>query len=166
MDYENFLANCTDNNVRNKLWELFKISEPEAKWFGSLHNNWVEIVSVEHHPKDAVWSSNGKILIPAFPNNLGALFHETFHSAFHQSPLWHNRLNNVGGDSWGEGFCNAFRWFMETQLLKTSHWLDTFTKTKKSSKILKKCDWNYQKFKDLWVYLNQNSDTILDSFFS
>ena len=164
MNYENFLTNCPDVNVRNKLWGLFNLSEPEAKWFGSLHNNWVEIPSVKHHPTEAVWDY-GKIRIPAFENNLGALFHETFHSAFHQSPLWHNKLNNEGGDSWGEGFCNAFRWFMETQLLKKNHWLDTFSKTKKSSKILKKCDWNYQKFKELWLYLNQNSDILLDIFF-
>ena len=107
MDYENFLANCADNNARDKLWKLFKISEPEAKWFGSLHNNWVEIISIEQQPKDR-WFPDGKILIKALPDDLGALFHETFHSAFHRSPLWHNRLNNMGGDSWGEGFCNAF----------------------------------------------------------
>lgn len=164
MDYENFLVNCPDNNVRKKLWELFNQSEPEAKWFGSLHNNWVEIISVEHDPKECVWITNGKtakIIIPAFLDNLGALFHETFHSAFHHSPLWQNQLNR----KWGDGFCNAFRWFMETQLLKKSHWLDTFRKTKDSYKILKKCNWDYQTFKDQWAYLNENSNSLLDSFF-
>ena len=80
MDYSEFMTNCLDENLRGEYWKLFNLSEPDAKWFGSLHNNWVEITSVKHHPTEAVWDY-GKIRIPASENNLGAIFHEIFHSS-------------------------------------------------------------------------------------
>ncbi len=167
MNYDSFLINCQDD-IRNKFWELFNQAEPEAKWFGNLYSNWVELISVESHVNNAVWSSYvigektyAKITIPAELDDLGVIFHEIFHSAFHNSPIWKNQFNN----KWGDGFCDAFRWFMETRLLKKSLWLDSFSKTENSYKILKKCEGDYNKFKDLWVYLNQNSNITFNTFF-
>ncbi|MFA5336876.1 MAG: hypothetical protein WC330_00920 [Candidatus Omnitrophota bacterium] len=173
MDYESFLVDCSDINLRNKIWELFNQAEPEAKYFCNPLSNWVELTSVKSRDKSGgrwrTYFLNGKkyakIEIYANWDELGLIFHEIFHSAFSGSLLVRNELNNKNGDNWGDGFCNAFRWFMETRVLKKSHWLDTFRKTKKSFKILNTCDCDYQIFKEQWVYLNDNSDTILDDFF-
>jgi len=127
MDKEKFLPCFYDQELREKLWGLFNSVGDDAQKFAEVSNNWVEIKCVMagcNEKWNLVKYNNNiyvEIQIVVDKNNMGVLFHEVFHSAFHKSPLWHsddlhqNRYNGRG--MWGEAFCDAFRYFMEEKLL-------------------------------------------------
>lgn len=114
MDYDSdFLTECRDEPLRKRLWDLFQKAEEEARSFCDSGNCWIRIVKVAECAKSS-WAPDGEnstITIPVSDDDLGVIFHEVFHSAFHCSPLWHVRCN--GNDQWGEAFCDAFRYFMD-----------------------------------------------------
>ncbi len=118
MDYDSdFLKECRDERLRKRLWVLFQRAEEEARTFCDSGNCWIRILKVVECA-NASWSPDGTIKIPVSCGNLGVIFHEVFHSAFHQSPLWHVRCN--GNDQWGNAFCDAFRYFMDDLHLSDS----------------------------------------------
>ena len=54
--------------------------------------------------------------------------HELFHlSVFHRKHCWGNETRN---EPWGEAFCEAVRWLLETKHLTNSTWLTTFASHK------------------------------------
>jgi len=191
MNYSDFLKTLADLTLRDKLWNLFLQAESEAKEFSSPNNRWIEIRCVgEAKPGESgVWipkptdcpAEYAEIRVKPDDNDLGIIFHELFHSAFHESPLWKsdNRWN------WGDPFCDAFRYFMEDRLLGRApsefleQVMDYLSKTDeeitrvnefaykgRASRILLKCSGDYGQFKSLWEYLNQKSRLPLDEYFN
>jgi hypothetical protein len=196
MKKEKFLGNCADNDLRIKLYNLFNKAEIEAKQFSDEFNNWIEIREVIQNDKeDCMWGTGGNITIDPYKlarcNDFGALFHEIFHSAFHESPLWQcDRCRK-----WGDGFCDAFRYFMEDKLLENGAFYrklndgyihHTFAENLNvcgrdnrhdiqyaipASLIVKKAHCSLQDFKRLWIELNNefqtsnNNDKYLEDYF-
>ncbi|WP_146157251.1 hypothetical protein [Enhygromyxa salina] len=68
----------------------------------------------------ALWHVSGVIEIPVQSDDIGVVYHEAFHGAFHGSAL--HRGDN---ERWGEGLCDTFRYFMEERYHSTtpSPWL-------------------------------------------
>ena len=117
MEFSAFLPAFPDDTLRTRLWELFQAAEPEAQRF-ALAGKWVTITSVSAGPVNS-WSS-GQITLNPRPDELGAIFHEVFRSAFQRC-----RFHDGSSDErWGGAFCDAFRYFMERQfgLAPTSPW--------------------------------------------
>ncbi len=120
MEKENFLPCFYDSELRERLWYLFNYAEKEARKFAEVDRNWIEIGEVINSENDKN-SCDGKIFIKPKWDNLGVIFHEVFHSAFHKSALWysdelHKSLPNDNG-TWSDAFCDTFRYFMERELL-------------------------------------------------
>ena len=134
MQKENFLPYFYDRELRDRLWFLFNRAETEAKKFASIvNNNWIEIEKVKNS-EDNKNSCKGEIFIVSEWNNLGAILHEVFHSAFHRSALWqsdklHKESYN-GYGIWGDGFCDAFRYFLEKELLNENEKSELFKNLK------------------------------------
>jgi len=132
MNKENFLNNLGDIKLREKLYHLFEYAETEARSFLMCFGNWISIDDVVQNSNGKCsWYMSGPIAIISMDpaklaedNDLGAMFHEIFHSAFHGSPLWHcdllnkTKYNNHG--MWGDAFCDVFRYFMEERLFNSS----------------------------------------------
>ena len=185
MDNGNFFVGLNDINLRDKLRGLFNYAEKEAKSFTTNFNNWVPIKSVQSGGNE--WSPDGNIEInnPVEKkkiNDLGVLFHEIFHSAFHKSPLWSSN------GEWGDPFCDAFRYFIAEKI----YIKDKFYKKIRCEGYLKdspdeilrrsrnKC-WEikygipagkiickavtYDGFKKLWEKLNQEDKCSLEDIF-
>lgn len=135
MQKENFLPCFYDQQLREKFWYLFNYTEKEARKFAEVNSNWIEIREVINSENDKN-SCDGKIFIKPKWDNLGIIFHEIFHSAFHKSALWHSdelhkNLYN-GHGALGEAFCDTFRYFLERELLSEDE-------KSKSFKNLKEC---------------------------
>jgi hypothetical protein len=128
MDYDRFLPNTALNGKsRSTLWAAFQAAEKEAKQFNPTQ--WYEITDVrgsQHsrlwHPDDGRKTAWIEIIVPDKSDihwgEAGGMFHETFHSSWHQCTL------RPVEDDWGEGFCDAFRYFMEQRfcLEPSTHW--------------------------------------------
>jgi len=118
MDKEKFLPCFYNQELREKLWGLFNSAEDDAQKFAEVSNNWVEIKCVMAGCNEkwnlVKYNDNiyAEIQMVVDKNNMGGLFHEIFHSAFHKSFLWHN------DSMWGDAFCDSFRYLMEEKLLK------------------------------------------------
>ena len=176
-----FLTTVQDQDLREKLWGLFCKAEMKAKWFPISRNDWVEITSFIES-SDTRWR-DGQIEINPKWDDLGQIFHEVFHSAFHYSPLWRDSVNN----SWGDGFCDAFRYFMEEKYLSDSKWYANIGKYLTMSideiiekptnmgwkleycipatRIINKANKNYEDFKKLWQELNRRPNNPLEEYF-
>lgn len=101
-----------------RLSSLFLEAERIARSF-VVPKVWVPIHLVRLAQKDN-WLDSGEINVAVSEGKWGVLFHEVFHSAFHRSPL------HAGGDEqWSNGFCDAFRYFLEEAHLPNppSGWL-------------------------------------------
>lgn len=125
MRKENFLNTLDLASLRERLYKLFNHAESEAKSFAVDFSNWVHINKVTQNSNGICrWHESGYITIDPVrlseKDDLGAMFHEIFHSAFHKCPLWYsdvlnkNKYNGYG--EWGEAFCDTFRYFMEEEL--------------------------------------------------
>ncbi len=114
MDWMRFLSNRSSCcALRKQLWQLFQAAEQEARTnFCGYQNPWVPITKVVEGETPG-WSESGRIEIPVSVDDLGVIFHEVFHSAFHFSPLWYAQTNAY----WGDAFCDAFRYLMEKTYL-------------------------------------------------
>lgn len=191
-----FLPNSQDATLRQRHWELFKYAETRAKDFSPHNRLKVKITHV--YGGGSTWelkentkgASYAKIHIPATQDDLGAVFHEVFHSAFHFSPLWKDKGNN----NWGEAFCDAFRYIIEREKLSNTtftcemeSWMGKLdgavvgTRKKDlavgkedykykpyASRLLNKCDRNhyYTSFRQLWCKRNDNPSDPLDTYFN
>lgn len=118
MEKQKFLDTLSDKKLLEKLYVLFNVAEKQARSFSLRFGNWVNIEKVcENTRGNCRWFSNGHITIDATrlnsDNDLGVIFHEVFHSAFHNSALHDGHQD----ESWGDAFCDAFRYFMEKQHL-------------------------------------------------
>ncbi len=182
MEYSSFLDSLEDTDLRNKLWNLYSQAEKEAKSFSIDPGDWVDIKRVLATQR-SIWHSHGEIEI--YPNwtDLGQIFHETFHSAFHNSPLWRDENKR----DWGDGFCDAFRYFMEDRYAEDSRWLDNINsylprgieeilENHKNigwklnycipcTRIVNKVDKDYAHFKRTWKELNENPEISLEDYF-
>jgi len=123
MDFADFLSTGVDAPLRQRLWELFQKAEPKAMKIADLEGQWVPLtgVSLSENRATSEWifhleKKTARIEIKAKPGDLGEIFHEVFHSAFENSPLWKPCGKGVNAH-WGEGFCDAFRCYMEKELL-------------------------------------------------
>jgi len=181
MDYDSdFLKECRDERLRKRLWVLFQRAEEEARTFCDSGNCWIRILKVVECA-NASWSPDGTIKIPVSCGNLGVIFHEVFHSAFHCCPLWHVRYN--GNDDWGDAFCDAFRYFMEKRHLSDSEDTKFLTDFKgkmnkptdilgdhdhyqgRASRIVLKANREYDRFKHLWRERNADPNEPLTKYF-
>ena len=121
MDKANFLPDWPDSAAREGLWKLFVAAEQEAKTFAETSERWVAIKKAETAKNGVKWLSSGKIELN-WHGHPGTMFHEIFHTVCHKS-RFHEQPEDEG---WIEGFCDAFRYFMEKKLLKSqppSPWL-------------------------------------------
>jgi hypothetical protein len=109
MDFASFLPGFSDDASRTRLWGLFEQAEPQALRF-ALPGKWITITSVSAGPTDS-WS-DGRITVHVNRDEPGVLFHEIFRSAFQQCRFHDGR----GDERWGDAFCDAFRYFMESQV--------------------------------------------------
>ena len=193
VDYSHFLSRLSDQVLRKRLWGLFLKAESEAKEFSSADNEWIDIKCACDVPKtekgkwipkpDDDHTDYAQVKIPVDENNLGPILHEVFHSAFHHSPLWKNTYNRC----WGEGFCDAFRFFMESRLLgstdsgfceKVESYFDKAAAEiirsncdeakyqGRAAIILRKCSKDYEVFKELWSDRNEQSQVLLCQYFT
>lgn len=124
----NFLNKLNDIKLRGRLYRLFDNTEAEAKIFSAGFGNWVPIDKViQNSNGECKWCVSGSIAIISVDpvkldkdGELGSMFHEIFHSAFHKCPLWYSDVLNKGKyngyGEWGEAFCDTFRYFMEEAL--------------------------------------------------
>lgn len=70
------------------------------------------------HPTKNEWHSGGHILL-VVGREYGRILHELFHSKYDPSIL-----HDGGSDEkWGEGFCDAFRYFASRKLKLNDDWL-------------------------------------------
>jgi hypothetical protein len=174
MELAAFLPDFPDETLRSRLWRLFGEAEAEAQRF-ALPDKWITIASVSAGPANS-WS-DGRIVFRPQEDDLGALFHEIFRSAFQRC-----RFHDGGGDQrWGGALCDAFRYFMERQLglAPTSPWfarIDGFCGQTLEAVLakpggddpmwLRKCDYpasllitraakDYDKFRAIWFDLQE-----------
>jgi hypothetical protein len=183
MEFEDFLTSLQDKNLRDTLWDLFCKTETEAKQFPIDSEDWVDINLIIVSER-SLWFDDGKIELDPKWDDLGQIFHETFHSAFHNSPLWNNKVNRT----WGEGFCDAFRYFMEDRFLDDSKWFSNLRSYLKknieeilqnrrnlgwkleycipATRIINKAERDYSNFRDMWKQLNQNPKNLLEDYFA
>jgi hypothetical protein len=185
VEYRAFLPNLRNEQLRAEFWMLFQQFEHEARLLAGDY--WVEIRSVVHSDRND-WTV-GDIRVDANPGGKGTVAHEVFHSTFHRCPL-----HDHGEDEhWGEGFCDAFRYFMEKRsgLHHGSEWfnkLDSFAQMtpeailRKSgdigydrgyaipaSQIIQCSDGDFDRFTALWKDLcdkrSSSDKPILNAFF-
>ncbi len=90
----------------------------------------------------------------------GVIAHEIFHSVFHNSPL------HANSESWGDGFCEAYRWLFveQTDLMRANlgtfkHRSDLATNHQlcymlPADAILADCQYNRNEFTKLFQKLN------------
>jgi len=187
MNKTHFLSGLSDSHLRDKLWALFEKSEERAKGFATSHT-WMKIVEVKHQKGAPGWEDltccTAGIHIEARCGDLGQVCHEVFHSAFHGSAL-----HKEGDERWGDAFCDAFRYFMETEhVTDKKTWRQAmecllkqeFDNTKKgdcvymkyrfpASLIIKKCGSSLDDFKEMWFELcqerNAEGKDILSGYF-
>ena len=172
------LRSCGNTEYREDMWYLYCEAESEARKFAQW-GNWYPIIRVDCNKEGrAVWIGDGKekrarIDIPENPNDKGVIFHEVFHSSFHECPLWKNKQNQ----EWGDAFCDAFRYFMEKKHNKGSAWLNAAEaslerggrfdqKTEWPSAIIRHCERDYNKLKTFWRERNRRSGESLRDFFA
>jgi hypothetical protein len=195
MNETKFLPNFSkDANLKSHLWNLFQQAEAEAKQFVQDASDWYEIIEIQDIPEGqrASWCWNDSqrtavIKVAPKRDDLGVFFHEIFHSAFHHS-LLHGKFGEAHepqDDSWGEGFCEAFRYLMEKHLLPNtpSAWVidmenllkAPFSETRADtdsnyrgyrypgSLILKAANLEYSRLKELWFELLNNKSNHIGS---
>lgn len=112
MAYDQFLPEVSDEKERSELWSYFRAAEREAKKFAGTPERWVVIKKVEIG-KGPHWGASGKIVITP-KSGAGTLFHEIFHTAFQKS-VFHPDPKE---QAWEEGFCDAFRYAAEHDLVQ------------------------------------------------
>ncbi|MEP7119944.1 MAG: hypothetical protein ABJE95_03495 [Byssovorax sp.] len=187
MDRALFLVGDNEEPRKSRLWDLFRGAESHAKEFASSPDRFVVIERVEVGKNGALWFPSGVIQLA--PNaDPGTLFHEIFHTVFHRSAL------HAGKDeSWGEGFCDAFRFVTERDLLPgpPSEWVTKVERMTSmsfdevmaksgdpaydrkyaypASVILRKTDKTTKGLRTLWFELNAAREArggdVLDAFF-
>jgi len=109
-----FLIHFTETEQKEKLKKYFDQSVSLASRY---HNQFIPIVKVIKCESNS-WVQDGTIYFnPREGKEVGTLYHEVFHSAFHPSKL-HNSIN----ENWGDPFCDAFRYFAESALDTKFHW--------------------------------------------
>lgn len=179
-----FLIHFTETEQKEKLKKYFDQSISLASRY---HKQFIPIVKVIKSESNN-WGQDGTICFNP-RGEVGTLYHEIFHSAFHNSKL-HNRIN----ENWGDPFCDAFRYFAESALDTKFHWHEKLTQyCNKSfseimndscdkshdqaygypaSLIIKKAGFDTQEeiflalWKDINNMANKASDFSLDKYFS
>lgn len=134
MNYADFLATCQNENLRRHLFSLYQRVEA---FFSSLDFDMTVVRVIEGGPD---YSGDDRLIrIPVDEEDKGVIFHEATHALFHDS-VFHRTHNQVNAfppnrdedpkfnESWGEGFCDAVRWLMESECIPDSKWLSqTYT---------------------------------------
>ncbi len=180
MKYSKFLPGVAEL-LRKKAWTVFKNAEREAKQIIDGHNTFVKIKGVNEGNKNT-WEENGIITITVDRDDLGVIYHEVFHSAFHKSHIW--QIDENGDKQWGNGFCDAFRYLMEQKYLlgkDESDFMKRFQvglkkpgqttqneSIKRGARIIQKLNQNQtlEGFRDLWGKLCTKNNLDLDGYFS
>ncbi len=119
LDKASFLPLLEDRALRDQLWVLYVAIEPVAMRFAGAPEDWTPVRLLIGSDR-ALWWDHGLVEIPVAADDGGAIAHELFHGSFHRSPL------NAGRDAaWGEGFADAFRYFLERDLMgnEASPWM-------------------------------------------
>jgi|GEM_PF-2391146 len=187
---EHFLPDW-NSELRARQFDKFHQAKALAFLFVNSQDEYVAIGNVVSDSSNW-WELNGhEAVIHYNKDNVGdegVLYHEIFHSVFHKS-----NLHNGTDELWGEGFCDAFRYFMEKQIeSKTrSGWLlekerrlemiradqmqahprTDFERvySTPSLLIISKSDYDFDSFLTLWKSLNElreNMDhDILNTYF-
>ncbi len=176
MDYAKFLVNCNDNALRKAIWDLYQHVEA---FFQSLHFT-MTIETVEEGGP-AYDAGKKRIEIPVDADNKGVIFHETTNDLFHHS-VFHRTQNQVNAfpvgqddnpnfnESWGEGFCEAVRWLMESKFLPGSEWLTkkfpdeikSDLRKQRAKQILDYFGWDLDSFVAGWKKLVKDYDMTVD----
>lgn len=136
VNYTDFLSNRGNDPLRDLLWARYRAVE---RYFLCDLGFRMTVRHVRETTPGEVpyFDPQGMIAIPFKPNDQGVIFHEATHDLFHHSVFHriHNQANafpNGQGrnaafnETWGEGFCDAVRWLMETAQLQTSAWLQSY----------------------------------------
>lgn len=113
-----FLINFTDAEQKEKLKKYFDQSVLLASQY---HCRFIPIIKVKKCEHNG-WASDGTICFNP-EEEVGTLYHEVFHSAFHPSKL-HNCVNGI----WGDPFCDAFRYYAESTLNTEFQWHEKLTR--------------------------------------
>lgn len=129
---------------------------------------WYAITKVEVKQRDGcvwIWDDAKAEASIQLSNDaeLEVLYHEVYHSAFHDSPLHHGE-----DEKWGDAWCDAFRYFHDGAFkAKIDRFCDmTFDQARKDgdwnhdknyaypcSLIINKCNKDYAEFRRLWFDL-------------
>lgn len=136
MEYDAFIPARDNDPFRQILWAHYQALESyfrDELGFVATVRTVREIQSGEtpHHVSDT-------IAISFAPKHEGAIFHELTHDLFEKS-VFHRNQNVVNAfpngqcedpdfnETWGEGFCEAVRWLMESKRLPDSPWLQSYS---------------------------------------
>jgi len=164
IDQSNFLKDYGNKEVLKIYWNNFSLIEKEARSFKLSEEQWIEINNIELS-KETYWVDNGTIYLNPDIDDIGCLYYNTFHSAFHRS-----YLHSGKDEMWGEGFCNAFRYFMELKTNnKRSKWMNNLKKYMKIVEDLSRLKKSKDKFLNKYIYpavlIIYKSDNSYDKFF-
>ena len=114
---EEFLPELTDEARRQWIGDFFLNAQARAYSFADLPGHWMPLHHVDYvddlgnKSKKGEWSLSGRIQLVG-RTDVGSLFNDIFHAAYHRSPL------HAGEDlHWKEAFCDAFRYTQEKELL-------------------------------------------------
>lgn len=175
MDYANFLEDCDDEALRK---EVFALYQPAEDFFDLLGFTMTVETVQECKEGDGCYDADKKLIeIPVSADDKGAIFHEATHDFFHHS-CFHRNYNPANGfgegeeedptynETWGEGFCEAVRWLMESKFLQGSEWLaKTFPngtkpdwRKKRAKRILDYFGWDLDSFAANWKKLVADYD--------
>jgi len=152
MNYDDFLLHRGGDPLRGTLWAHY---QQVASYFSSQLGYALQVVRVCEGGA-CWWLSGPCITIPFDKNDCGAIFHEATHDLFHHSVFHpgHNSANKFPpgheedaayNEGWGEGFCEAVRWLMESTYLPGSAWLSKWPTEVKT-------DWRKQRVERILSY--------------
>lgn len=136
MKYDAFISARDNDPLRKALWKHYRALE----FYFRDKLGFVATVQtvLEVQPGETPHHFAGRIVIPFDPLDEGAIFHELTHDLFEHS-VFHRLQNKVNAfpngrcedpdfnETWGEGFCDAVRWLMESVRLPDSPWLQSYS---------------------------------------
>lgn len=134
MSFDRFLPCKGNEPLRQELWGYYKKMDT---YFGDQLGYSLKIsYAREGQPYWHLDNGCSWLEILYDQDDKGSMFHEATHELFHFSMLHgdHNRLNRIphGGnerpdhnEAWGEAFCEAVRWLLETTYFGDSRWLQS-----------------------------------------
>jgi hypothetical protein len=179
MQYADSLPHRANDPLRQQLWGLFCNTE---QYFLTLPYT-CQLVRVTEVPigKAAFFDPEKRLIaIPFDETDRGAVFHEATHDLFHHSVFHssHNPANKFPrgreqdaayNEGWGEGFCDAVRWLMESahlpdsqRLIDWPHELATDWRKQRGERILNHTGRSLVQFAAAWHELVAGYDGTAD----